>query len=725
MATGDAQQRSIWIISPLGDLTFLILTPLLIVPVLAAVVHFWWTPETLFIASFCFASLAHHLPGYLRTLGDRELVARYRLRLWLAPPIALATAWLFLVHWQLHSFELLIGLWATWHILMQTYGLMRIYALRGGLGQPTTARLDWWLCTITFLTGFLFSNARLSGVAESTWLAGLPEWNPEWLAILRWASLGALGLLVSYAVLEAGRRRQLRSLAGPKLLLLLTTGVFYWRIGDSALSILVGVAMFDAFHAIQYFAIVWAFNVRLAKRHEQSFIWLQQLFRERWYLLAAYCLAIAAFGSLGLMFDPQEGHLGTRWGMALFTASAMLHFYSDGFIWRISQPIIRKPLLDESSPLPQAPAIDYSVLSWTISAAIITGAAWWELQRPASNFGDDVHLLQYLERLTPDVPELQVRLSQAALKAGDRPAALQFAERAVERRPRSYAAHLQYGAVLGAMERWNESEAELCQAEALWPNHPMIAEARGELWMRQDRPGLAATYYRQALLGFGPKPEAIAARTALIHALTASGQAPEAVAVAQRGVVLRPACPIAANDLGGALAANADWPAAVIAYQRAIELRPEWAVAHFHLGAALSAQKDWGAAQQALIASLSLNRYQPRVQFALGRVCYELGDATQAAAAFEQATIQDDRFVEAFANWGAAEIELGRLPQARAPLLRALRLQPDHATANYNLGVLYLREGRPALAYQHITRAIAAGQRVAPDVAERLGLPTK
>ena len=74
-----------WIISPLADVTLLVATPLAIVPLVYLAARYF-TPETIFLFVAAFASIGHHLPGFTRAYGDRELFRRFRWRFLLAPP---------------------------------------------------------------------------------------------------------------------------------------------------------------------------------------------------------------------------------------------------------------------------------------------------------------------------------------------------------------------------------------------------------------------------------------------------------------------------------------------------------------------------------------------------------------------------------------------------------------------------------------------------------------
>ena len=86
-----------------------------------------------------FASIGHHLPGFLRCYGDRDLFQRFRLRFVLAPPLLFVLSAAFVFN-GLHGLEFIVLFWATWHGLMQMYGFMRIYDVKAGASSPWTAR---------------------------------------------------------------------------------------------------------------------------------------------------------------------------------------------------------------------------------------------------------------------------------------------------------------------------------------------------------------------------------------------------------------------------------------------------------------------------------------------------------------------------------------------------------------------------------------------------------
>jgi len=113
-----------WIVSPGWDLAYVVLTPLAIVPILLIISRWWFTPEQVALAAISFASLGHHLPGFMRAYGDRELFSRFPWRFLIAPPLIFLIAILFtppqfLAQWlaipwhHLHGLELILLVWGT------------------------------------------------------------------------------------------------------------------------------------------------------------------------------------------------------------------------------------------------------------------------------------------------------------------------------------------------------------------------------------------------------------------------------------------------------------------------------------------------------------------------------------------------------------------------------------------------------------------------------------
>ena len=86
----------------------------------------------------------------------------------------------------------------------------------------------------------------------------------------------------------------------------------------------------------------------------------------------------------------------------------------------------------------------------------------------------------------------------------------------------------------------------------------------------------------------------------------------------------------------------------------------------------------------------------------------------EAIAHYEQALRIKPDFAEAQYNLGDALAQLGRLQEAIGRYAQALQLKPDYAEAQYNLGVALIRLGRLPEAMGHWEQAL----RIKPDYPE-------
>ncbi len=746
------RNSSAWIVSAPWDLAFLIATPLAILPVVTLLARWIWTPEQIALVVVAFASIGHHLPGFMRTYGERELFLRYRWRFLLAPPLALALTWTFLSR-GLHGLEVMLLFWATWHALMQTYGFMRIYDLKRGVHDRLAAQLDWALCLMIFTAGIVFSDSRMFGLIEVIWMTGVPLLSSAWLNGLRWIVGGVTVLVgVAYVVHLAVLSRRPAGVTWAKVLLALTTGFLYWMSGTLSTNVLIGVAMFEIFHAVQYYAIVWAYNRRLADRLGAQSGVLHLLFRNRWRFVALYLAAIAAFGSLRLLSESVHSSGLQKVLLAVLTTSAMLHFYYDGFIWKVRERDTRANL-GGSGGVPRHSVSGLVHLGkWAAFGVIAGGLYWLEATRAPITDVQKGQLLEHLVAWTPDVPELQFRVTQQALDRGDVQKALDTAKRAATLRPRSPEAHAGLGAALYRAEEFQAAAEEYQQAIRLdpgqWRYHYELALAYDKL----HKPALAdnafsaaarlqpddasiehawgAMYARQGdwtnalphlQTAQARSPDSLEIGAALAEVLSRLGRHAEAQALAQEAARLHAHSSEAQVQLGVVLLAANDHEAALQAFQTALDLSPDSAEARYQLGLALVQLGRYEDAQQALNEALQLAPDDGRVHFQLGNVAYGTGDTARAVQCYRDCLRVMPEFPDAYNNLGAALFELDRLEEAAEVYHRALTLQPTNAAAHYNLGLLYLNENNLPEARRHFRQAAQLGRAPTPEVAEFLG----
>ncbi len=652
-----APRRRTWIVSPGWDLFYLVLTPVLIVPVVLVAVRRWLEPQQVYLAVISFASLGHHLPGFMRAYGDRELFARYRWRFLLAPPLALGLALAFTppppiaaalgLPWvHLHGLELILLLWGTWHGLMQTYGFMRIYDLRRGENDRTTVRLDQALCVAMFVAGVALSDTRMFSLAGAMWQAGLPLFGPGALAGLRWiVGIASAAVGLSYVGHLLSRKRRGIGVNWVKLLLAGTTGWFWWYCGRLSTNLLIGVAMFEIFHAVQYNAIVWIYNRRLMERAGERFGPLGFLFRDRMSMLGIYLAAIGAYSSIRFFTAASDDRMFSgdltgahQWLIAWFVASSMLHFYYDGFIWKVSEAKTRDNLVDDPAAVAAVerlvPAVAHAG-KWAVLVALaaMLAASEWSYER------GDAAKRQAAERtalaaLTPAVPEAQMLASQEALAAGRYAEAKPILEKLVAAHPERWQDRCDLGEACENLGETERAEIEYRRAMELAPQEAEPMERLGALLVKRDRLFEGINVLRGALALDDQSAEGYY-QIGLAH--LKSGDAEQAVGPLIRATELTPKHFRAHLQLGDALMALAKPQAAIEPYQRAVDLQPDVTDARVCLAAALGKTHQWTEAEQVLRQGLKLQPDSADLCFTLGLVLEQTGQATEAAEMLKRA----------------------------------------------------------------------------------------
>src|SRR5216110_3014164 len=338
-----AARRKLWILSSWRDLVLYVGTPLLLVPAFA-LAQAKWSPQDIYLFVAAFGAMGHHLPGMIRAYGDRALFERFKWRFILAPIFLVVVCAAFSI-WDLKGIVLVAFVWGVWHGMMQTYGFCRIYDAKVGSFAELTRRLDFALCGIWFATAVLLSPQRMTDTLETYYSAGGPFIPPAFLHTAQQGLLG-LALLVSAVFLanfiwmwSSGKRP-----SPVKLVLLVTSISFWWYCNNIVASVLVGIALFEVFHDVQYLSLVWIYNRKRVESDRSIDGFMRFVFRRSGALVGVYIGLIFAYGALGYYKAGVGIDVVKRILTGVVTASALLHFYYDGFIWKVREKSTRQSL---------------------------------------------------------------------------------------------------------------------------------------------------------------------------------------------------------------------------------------------------------------------------------------------------------------------------------------------------------------------------------------------
>lgn len=429
MSTIAATAGSRWIISPLYDSVFIVGTPFLSILFVFGLGTFV-TGETLMAVVMALGATGHHVPGFLRTYGDPDLFERFKLRLLVIPPLLFSAVYL-MTRNDLNGVGIVFLVWVTWHTLMQHYGFMRIYDAKVGAFSPVTARLDWVVSIAGFILMTALSPLETGAFLSHIYAYGIPYMEAGTFHAIRVATIAVcLAGCIAWAGHTAWQVARGRPVSPIKVTLTLTTmGLLYFAQVITSDPI-VALLLFEIFHDLQYDALVWAYNRKLVeKAGTRKSRFMQVLFRRKGSMLLLYVGIILAYGGMSLpwLWD-QQGDLYTV-AKSFFITSALLHFYYDGFIWKIGKPDTRQGLDLERSDDARAAGAPPPALRGAFDCALqvllvvlpIGLVGYLELRHPKP----ELERLQVVASQVPESPKVRLDYGKALAKSG-------FQDRAID-----------------------------------------------------------------------------------------------------------------------------------------------------------------------------------------------------------------------------------------------------------------------------------------------------
>ncbi|MFP6647831.1 MAG: hypothetical protein VB817_00120, partial [Pirellulaceae bacterium] len=359
--------RQNWIVNPTHDILWIIGAPLL-AWVWAAFTFKAGGVETVWMIFIIF-NVAHHFPTFIRIYGDRDLLRRYRWNLLLGPLIPFSLSML-VVYFVIANdlpimtilfLQVILNIWDPWHFLMQHYGFMRIYDRHNKAPRKIASTMDYLLCW----TWFAFIM-----VAASEWLfdilyklyseggVGLVMWIDQSVySILRQAVL-VIAVLMTFVYIGylAWCRRKGYFISPAKCALFLITfvmlGLCYVKnpVMQALLpgwTFMVGFATLGMVHVTQYLAIVWTYNRNLAQKPGKTPARFARIFATGGVAVAiCYVVICLLYGVLltdkiwvplisGLSEHQVFIKIFFGTAVSLNFTSTLLHYYYDGFIWKV------------------------------------------------------------------------------------------------------------------------------------------------------------------------------------------------------------------------------------------------------------------------------------------------------------------------------------------------------------------------------------------------------
>ena len=546
-------KSSQWILDRWRDLIFFVGTPALLIPIFAAA-QARWSAQDIFLFVGAFGAMGHHLPGMIRAYGDRALFGRFKMR-FIVAPIALLAVSIWASFNNIQAIQLVALVWGIWHGMMQTYGFCRIYDAKASARAAARARVDLALCFAWFLAAVLLSPMRFRTLLDLYYQSGGLVVPAAAVATLRVIVVGALGLVtIIFLWRQWSDWRRGGSASPAKLALLVSSIAFWWYCNNGVQNILVGIALFEVFHDVQYLAIVWIYNRTRVERDESIRGFMRFVFRRSGSLIGVYIGLVLAYGAIAFTTSGTSAEWIRHGLIGVVTASALLHFYYDGFIWKVRETQTRTMLgidgAGVSAPVPRRswpPWVGHSVrwAALAIPFGILCGA-------------------QLVGRVVPP---------------------LERTAKVAEVLPEDAQAQLNYGKALHEAGRVEEA---IGKYEFAISRKPSLAEAEfrlGLAWMDLGKLDQSVAHYERSI---SLDPKNAKAECNLAGALVAKRMFSEARRRYEHSLQLDSSLSLAHKELADLMCGEGEYEAAISHYLEALRLQPSYVEAKQNLAFARS-----------------------------------------------------------------------------------------------------------------------------------------
>ena len=540
-ASSAPSKSSPWILDRWRDLVLFVGTPVLLIPIFTAA-QARWSAQDIFLFVGAFGAMGHHLPGMIRAYGDPALFDRFKIRFVVAPLAILAVCvWSSL--YNIQAVQLVAMAWGIWHGMMQTYGFCRIYDAKASARAAARARVDLALCFAWFSAAVLLSPMRFRTLFELYYESGGPVVASAAVAAIRTAVVVALGLVtIVFLWRQWSDWRAGRGASPVKMTLLVSSIAFWWYCNNGVQNILVGIALFEVFHDVQYLAIVWIYNRSRVERDESIGGFMRFVFRRSGSLIGVYVGLVLAYGSIALTTSGVSAEWIRHGLIGVVTASALLHFYYDGFIWKVREAQTRTMLGIEGAG----------------ATALASPRFWPAWVR---------HSLRWAALVIPFGALCAAQLVGRVVPPIERTA------KVAEVLPQDAEAQLNYGKALHQAGRVEEA---IGRYEFAISKKPSLAEAEfylGLAWSDLGDLDRSLQHYERSLQ---LDPKNAKCESNLAGILVSKGLRAEARRRYEHSLSVKPDLQIAHKELADILCGDGEYDSAIAHYEEALRLQPDF-----------------------------------------------------------------------------------------------------------------------------------------------------
>jgi tetratricopeptide (TPR) repeat protein len=349
-------------------------------------------------------------------------------------------------------------------------------------------------------------------------------------------------------------------------------------------NILAGIALFEVFHDVQYLSIVWIYNRNRVEKDRTVGGFMRFVFRRSGSLIGLYVGLVFAYGSFAYFNSQLQIDNIKRILTGVVAASGLLHFYYDGFIWKVRESATRASLgltNDGTADIARQGILQGWLLhgmKWAAGFVLpVSMLCLWQIHGAGSD-------LDRAARVVGGVPTSVTHrfdYGVALENAGQRDEAMHQFQLVLAQKPTHAEAHFHVAELLGDDAKFDPALEQIERAIALDPNNGEFHFRRGEILRRIGRTDEAIAEYEQS-----SKLDARVAQPHFAYAdlLVAQNKLNESIAEYRAGLRIKPAEMTAHFRLGKVLAATEQFDQARTEFEAAVRLDPTLAAGHNNLG---------------------------------------------------------------------------------------------------------------------------------------------
>lgn len=245
------------------------------------------------------------------------------------------------------------GIWNIWHVYMQKYGILRMYSAKAGAEERVPGWVDRLLIFAWMPLYLFYLGTTYRTEVNRLFSRGRDILAPLFDAVevgAQYGMLPSIGLVVgSVAVFLYWENRSHGLKNAPRLVM--ATGTTLLAASFLVVHPLKAYLAYALSHAVEYMVFVWAFQRRRYREPLQHKPFIQRFLHRPILVYVVSALA------LGLVFTYMKYYGRWIWPEADMPAifdvttyeligfwtvyQSMVHFYFDGFLWKMRSPTIR------------------------------------------------------------------------------------------------------------------------------------------------------------------------------------------------------------------------------------------------------------------------------------------------------------------------------------------------------------------------------------------------